>query len=65
MEYPSRRDQQVTQVDQMAWAAAERWVRSSGRPHGGYADSVMNDGPGFHTNISGKSFLNRSLESSR
>ena len=50
-----RRGQQVTQVDQTAWATVERWVRSSRMPHVGYADSVMNDGPRFHSNISGKS----------
>ena len=26
-------------------------------PHAGYADSVMNDGPGFHSDITGKSSL--------
>ena len=33
-------------------ASAERWVRSSGMPHEGYADPVMNNGPGFHSNAS-------------
>ena len=65
MESPSRRGQQVTQVDRMAQAAVERWVRSSGRPHVGYADSITNDGPGFHSDISDKSFPNPSLEPSR
>ena len=54
----------VTHVDQMAWAATERRVRSSRMPHVGYADSVMNDGPRFHSNISSKSSLNPSLYSS-
>ena len=26
-------------------------LRSSGIPHEGYADPVMNDGPGFHSNV--------------
>ena len=46
-------------------AAAERWVRSSGMPHAGYADSVMNDGPRFHSDISDRSSLNPSLEPSK
>ena len=33
-------------------------------PHAGYTDSVMNDGPRFHLNISGKSSPNLSLMSS-
>ena len=45
--------------------AAERWVRSNRMPHAGYADSVMNDGPRFHTNISDKSSPNPSLKPSR
>ena len=65
MESPSRRGQQVTQVDQTARAATERRVRSSKMPHASYADSVMNNGPGSHSNISGKSSLNPSLEPSR
>ena len=56
--------QQVTQVGRMARATAERRVRSSRMPHVGYADSVTNDGPGFHSDISGKSSLNPSLEPS-
>ena len=27
-------------------------------PHAGYADSIMNDGPGFHSDIAGKSSSN-------
>ena len=34
-------------------------------PHVGYSDSIMNDGPGFYSNISGKSSLNPSLMPSR
>ena len=34
-------------------------------PHAGYAEPVMNDGPRFHSNISGKSSPNPSLEPSR
>ena len=34
-------------------------------PHAGYSDSVTNDGPGFHSNISGKSSPNPSLVPSR
>ena len=51
MESPSRRGQQVTQVDRTAWAAAERRVRSSGMPHEDYADPITNDGPGFHSDM--------------
>ena len=51
---PSRRDKRVTRVDWMARAAAERQVRSSGMLHVGYADSIMNDGPRFHLDISDK-----------
>ena len=65
MESLSRRGQQVTQVDRMARAAVERWVRSSGRPLAGYVDSVMNDRPRFYSNISDKSSPNPSLEPSR
>ena len=65
MESPSRRGQQVTQVDWTAQAIAKIWVGSSRMPYAGYADSVMNDGPEFHTNISGKSSPNPSLEPSR
>ena len=54
--------QQVTQVDCMARATTVRWVRSSRMPHAGYANSIMNDGPGFHLDISDKSSLNLSLE---
>ena len=43
--------QRVTQADRTAWAAAERWLGSSGMPHEGYADPVTNDGPGFHSDI--------------
>ena len=57
--------QQVTQVDCMARATTVRWVRSSRMPHAGYADSVMNDGPRFHLDISDKSSPNPSLEPSR
>ena len=49
----------------MAQVTAKRWVRSSRMPHVGYADSVKNDGPGFHSDIFGKSSLNPSLEPSR
>ena len=64
---PSRKVlyQRVTQVDRMVQAAAKRWVRSSRMPHAGYADSITNDGPGFHSDISGKRSLNPSLEPSR
>ena len=62
MESPSRRGQLVTRVDRTAWEAAERQVRSSGMPHAGYTDSVTNDGPGFHTDISDRSSPNLSLE---
>ena len=65
MESPSRRGQLVTRVDRTARAAAERQVRSSGIPHAGYADSVMNDGPRFHSDISDRSSPNPSLEPSR
>ena len=65
MESPSRRGQLVIRVDRIAWAAAERQVRSSGMPHVGYADSVTNDGPGFHSDISDRSSPNLSLEPSR
>ena len=34
-------------------------------PHVGYTDSITNDEPGFHSNISGKSFPNLSLKPSR
>ena len=34
-------------------------------PHAGYADFVMSDGHGSHSDISDKSFSNPSLESSR
>ena len=44
---------------------AERWVRSIGMPHAGYANSIMNDGPEPHMDISGKSSPNPSLEPSR
>ena len=65
MESPSRRGWQVTQIERMAQAAAEGRVRSSKTPHAGYADSVMNDGPGFHPDISDKSSPNPSLQPSR
>ena len=58
MESPSRRGQRVTQVDRMAWATVERWVRSNRMPHAGYAGSITNDGPGFHSDIAGKSSTN-------
>ena len=45
-------------------ANVERWVRSSRMPHAGYADSIMNNGPRFHSNISGKSSPDPSLEPS-
>ena len=53
----------ISQSDGLA--DAERWVRSSRMPHAGYADSITNDGPGFHSNISGRSFPNPSLVPSR
>ena len=65
MESPSRRGWQVAQVDRTAQATAERWVRSRGMPYAGYANSVMNDGLGFYSDISDKSSSNPSLESSR
>ena len=65
MESPSRRGQQVAQVDRIAQATAERQVGSSRMPHVGDANSVMNDGPVFHSNISSKSSPNPSLEPSR
>ena len=46
-------------------AVAERWVRSSRMPHVGYAYSITNGGPRFHSNISSKSSPNPSLEPSR
>ena len=57
-ESPSRRGQRVTQVDRTARAAAERQVRSSRMPHAGYADSVTNDRPEFHSDIAGKISMN-------
>ena len=45
MESPTRRGQQVAQVDRIAQATAERQVGSSRMPHVGDANSVMNDGP--------------------
>ena len=38
-------------VYRMARASIGRRVRSSGMPHEGYADPIMNDGPGFHSNM--------------
>ena len=46
-------------------AAAERWVRSNRMPHAGYVDPIMNDGPRFHPDESGKCSMNPSLEPSR
>ena len=46
-------------------ATAEVRVGSSRMPHGGYADPVMNDGPGFYLNISSKNSLDLSLMPSR
>ena len=40
------------------------YIRSSRIPHACYADSFMNDGPGFHSDISDKSSPNLSLEPS-
>ena len=53
----------TSQSDGLAFA--ERWVRGSRMPHAGYADSVTNDGPRVHSNISGKSSSNPSLVLSR
>ena len=33
------------------WHLSGHGLRSSGLPHEGYADPVMNDGPGFHSNM--------------
>ena len=57
MESPSRRGQQVAQVDRTTRATTERWVRSSRDPHAGYANSITNDGFEPHTDISGKKLL--------
>ena len=65
MESPSRRGQQVAQVDRTAQAATERQVRSSRMPHAGYANSIMNDGSRPRTDISGKSSPNLSFMPSR
>ena len=46
-------------------AATERQVDSSGMSHVGHTNSIMNDEPGPHIDISGKSSLNPSLEPSR
>ena len=65
MESPSRRSQLVTQVNRMARAVAAKQVMSSGMPLVGYANSIINDGPRFYSDISDRSSLNPSLEPSR
>ena len=49
----------------MAKVMAEIWAKGSGIPHAGYANSVMNDEPRPHMDISGKSSPNPSLKLSR